>query len=71
MDLLSNDVENILIEQAFKIQKFKDVCGRNPIYPNINQYGGYPMYQPQNYFNYQQLYYTPQPYYPFNTNEDA
>lgn len=29
IDLLSNDVENIYIEQAFKIRKLKDACERN------------------------------------------
>lgn len=46
-----------MIEQAFKIQKFKDVCGKNPIYPNINQINPYQVYQQQSYFNYQQPYY--------------
>lgn len=56
IDLLSNDVENILIEQAFKIQKFKDFCSKNQVYANMNQMHPYQMYQ-QSYFNYQQPYY--------------
>ena len=59
IDLLSNDVENILIEQAFKIQKFKDFCSKNQMYGNMNQMHPYQVYQQQqqNYFNYQQPYY--------------
>jgi hypothetical protein len=38
INYLSNDVENILIEQAFKIQKFKDSCERNEVYPSSNPY---------------------------------
>lgn len=51
VDLLSNDVQNILIEQAFKIQKLKDACGRN-------RYESQPPYPYEAYFNYY-----PQPYY--------
>jgi hypothetical protein len=29
INLLSNDVENIIIEQAFKMQRFSDSCERN------------------------------------------
>ena len=57
IDLLSNDVENILIEKAFKIQKLEG-CGRQSIYMNMGSpMNPYPMYQ--NYFNYQQPYFQP------------
>lgn len=33
INYLSNDVENILIEQAFKLRKLQDSCQRNDYYP--------------------------------------
>lgn len=55
IDLLSNDVENILIEQAFKIQKLKDESSRFGVVGNghysYSQYTpGY--YHEQYYMNY-------------------
>lgn len=63
VDLLSNDVENILIEHAFKIQKLKDACGRNNRYGVMNPYEAYQNYYHHPYYqNYQlgyQGYYQP------------
>lgn len=49
INYLSNDVENILIEQAFKIRKFKDSCQRNEYYTTnpyyyVNYMGYYQEY---------------------------
>ena len=66
VDLLSNDVENILIEHAFKIQKLKDACLKNNRYEVVNPYEDYQNYYHHpyypNYQNYQmgyQNYYAP------------
>ena len=48
VDLLSNDVENILIEHAFKIQKLKNACEKNNSrYGLVNPYEAY-----QNFYHY-------------------
>lgn len=77
---MSNDVENILIEQAFKIKKFQDSCQRNDYYSSnpyyymnyMSYYQGYDYSAPQNYSQINQitpyqLYDSYAPNYPTNT----
>jgi hypothetical protein len=69
---LSNDVENILIEQAFKMQKFADSCERQHDLVSPHQYClvdyGNPLApQPQTYalpypYNYNYNYFYPNHY---------
>ena len=54
--MLSNDVENILIEHAFKIQKLKDACEKNNKYGIMNPYEAYQDYYHPYYQNYQMGY---------------
>ena len=68
--MLSNDVENILIEHAFKIQKLKDACGKNNRYGMMQPYDAYQNYYHHPYYqNYQMGY---QNYYPTSfVSEDS
>lgn len=55
INYLSNDVENILIEQAFKIRKFKDSCNRNEYYTtNPYYYMNYMGYYQEYDYSYSQ-----------------
>lgn len=69
-------MENILIEQAFKIKKFQDSCQRNDYYSNPYYYMNYMSYYqecgysyPQNFnqITPYQLYDSYAPNYPTNT----